>query len=107
MFILLHVLDGYASTFNHDPNLFLSILLLYINLLFILILLCIMYVGTPVKYMVFDSPFLSMEQILEDAVDKIHNDGYTYIPRKVFDLLTTFFRSGIRDRVQGMVSQGT
>ena len=57
---------------------------------------------TPVKYMVFDSPWLSLEQILEDAVDKIHEGGYSYIPRKVFDLLATFFRSGIRKRVSGM-----
>lgn len=56
----------------------------------------------PIKYLVLDTPFMSMEQLLKDGVNRMHAAEYDYIPKNIFNLVARLFRRSIRNRSQGM-----
>jgi hypothetical protein len=57
---------------------------------------------TPVKYLVLDSPFVSVERVLKDAVARTHAAEYEWVPKNIFWLVARFFRRSIRNRSKGM-----
>jgi len=57
---------------------------------------------SPVKYLVLDSPFISVERVLKDAIDRTHAAEYEWVPKNIFGLVARFFRRSIRKRARGM-----
>ena len=56
----------------------------------------------PIKYLVMDSPWGSVESLLKDAINKVHAAEYDFIPKNLFNLVARFFRKSIRQRASGM-----
>ena len=50
----------------------------------------------PIKYMVLDSPFISVRQMYKDCVDKVREKNYEYVPETLFGAVAKYFRRGVK-----------
>lgn len=55
----------------------------------------------PIKYMVLDSPFISVRQMYKDCVDKVREKNYEYVPENLFNLVAKYFRRGVKNKLGG------
>lgn len=53
----------------------------------------------PIKYLILDSPFLSVRQMYKDSVDKVREKNYEYVPEQIFSLVAKYFRRGVKQKL--------
>ena len=56
----------------------------------------------PIRYLVLDSPWGGVEELLKDSIKRVHALEYSGVPKNLFDLVARFFRRSIRNRSKGM-----
>ena len=59
-------------------------------------------IDNPVKYLVLDSPFISVKRMYNDCIEVVRKKKYGDVPSSIFSLVAQFFRRGLKKKLDGM-----
>lgn len=59
-------------------------------------------IENPIKYLVLDSPFVSVERMYKDCIETVRTKKYGDVPSSIFGLVARFFRKGLKKKLDGM-----
>jgi pimeloyl-ACP methyl ester carboxylesterase len=59
-------------------------------------------IENPIKYLVLDSPFISVKRMYDDCIETVRRKKYGDVPSSIFSLVARFFRKGLKKKLDGM-----
>lgn len=62
----------------------------------------VVYTDNPIKYLVLDSPFLSVEKLYNDGYETVRDLKFSFISKSLFSTVVSYFRRAVKSKLNGM-----